>query len=144
MIQGNVHGKCLWKDGEGNFRVSNQPSDFYTTIDLDRTGKESFARCTPMVKHCVVTLINEKQLELNYTLLLQCESYEELKLTLLEEPGFTAGVMEKEYPISITVLKPGESLWNLAKRYRTTEKQIRDVNRLTEEPMPGQKLLMMK
>jgi len=144
MIQGNVHGKCLWKDGEGNFRVSNQPSDFYTTIDLDRTGKESFARCTPMVKHCVVTLINEKQLELNYTLLLQCESYEELKLTLLEEPGFTAGGMEREYPISITVLKSGESLWDLAKRYRTTEKQIRDVNRLTEDPMPGQKLLMMK
>jgi len=144
IVEGEVDSKSLWKDGEGNFWVASQLSAFYTNVDLDRAGKETFVRCTPMVKHCVVTLINEKQLELNYTLLLQCESYEELKLTLLEEPGFTTGTAEREFPMAVTVLKAGESLWDLAKRYRTTEKQIRDVNRLTEEPKPGKKLLMMK
>ncbi len=143
-IQGEVSHKCLWRDSEGCFHVTSQPLDFYTTIDLDQAGRETFIRCAPMVKHCVVTLINEKQLELNYTLLLQCESYEALKLTMMEEPGFTTGGIEREYPMAVTVLKAGESLWDLAKRYRTTEKQIRLMNKLTEEPMPGQKLLMIK
>ena len=44
----------------------------------------------------------------------------------------------------IVTMKSTESLWELAKRYRTTEEQIREANQLEDMPKAGQRLLIIK
>ena len=144
LIEGQMETACLWKDSENDYHTTKQTSEFQTSVDIERLERGTSADCQPLVKNCIVSLINEKQLELNCTLLLCCESYEEKRLALLEEPGFSTAQGEKEYPMVVTMLKPGETLWDLAKRYRTTETQIRTANRMEGEPEPGQKLLVIK
>lgn len=44
----------------------------------------------------------------------------------------------------IVTLKKDETLWDLAKRYKTTQAHIRDANQLEEEPTEGKRLLIIK
>lgn len=143
-IQGKVESVCLWKDHEGQYHTTKELTDFHASADMEHLEKDGKAACLPLMKNSFITLLNEKQLELNYVLMLSCESYTEEELLLLEEAGFTERINEKEYQMMIVTLKKGETLWDLAKRYRTTETRIREINRLEQEPEPGQKLLMIK
>ena len=43
------------------------------------------------------------------------------------------------------VIKDGDKLWNLARKYHTTEERIREVNEIgEEEPKTGEKILIFK
>ena len=57
--------------------------------------------------------------------MLGVETYDEGEVVLLEKPHFVDKPKEKEYPMVIVTMKQGETLWELAKRYRTTEDHIR-------------------
>lgn len=143
-LKGDVLSTCLWKDGENNYHTIKEVSTFHTGVDMEKMEKDTVAECRPVLKSCSISLINEKQLELNYTLLLCCDSYEEKEIILLDAPGFIEGIREKEYPMAVVTMQEGECLWDLAKRYRTTEERIKEINRLDMQPVPGQKLLMVK
>lgn len=53
--------------------------------------------------------------------------------------------VEKRPSIIGYIVKDGDDLWSLAKRYSTSEKAIREVNDLAErEPKPGERLLIFK
>ena len=106
------------------------------------TGQK--ACCRPLIKSAWVELINEKQIEINCTIMLGVETYDEGEVVLLEKPHFVDKPKEKEYPMVIVTMKQGETLWELAKRYRTTEDHIRTANILEVEPECGQRLLIVK
>lgn len=56
------------------------------------------------------------------------------KKALSEAPGIVGHVM-----------KNGDKLWDLARKYHTTEKRIREVNEIGEgEPKTGEKILIFK
>ena len=143
-IEGSVEISCLWRDEEWHYHTTRQLVEFQTAVDMEHLEKGMLADCHPMMKSSHVTLINEKQLEVNCTLLLCCESYAQKELILLEEPGFSNVKPQRSYPMVVTALQRGETLWDLAKRYRTTVDQIRRVNRMESEPAVGQKILVMK
>ena len=97
-----------------------------------------------MVKSAWVELINEKQIEINCTVSLCAALYDDNEMTLLTQPCFMEKSAEKEYPMVIVTLKKEETLWDLAKRYKTTQDHIRDANQLEEEPAAGKRLLIIK
>ena len=76
------------------------------------TGQK--ACCRPLIKSAWVELINEKQIEINCTIMLGVETYDEGEVVLLEKPHFVDKPKEKEYPMVIVTMKQGETLWELA------------------------------
>lgn len=144
LAGGSIEHTCLWKDGEGNYYTVKQVSEFQQVLDTDQTESYGAADCYPVIKNCFVSLINETQMELNVSILLCCEIYHEKRFFLMTDPGFSMEPREKEFPMIITALKTGESLWDLAKRYRTTETRIREINGFETDPEPGRKILVMK
>ncbi len=47
--------------------------------------------------------------------------------------------------MTIYIVKPGDNLWNIGKRYYLPVERLRELNELTgDELMPGQKLLVVK
>ena len=59
--------------------------------------------------------------------------------------AYSAETYKKRPGMVIHFVQPGETLWKLAKDYRTTTEEIKKSNELTaEEVLPGQKLLLMK
>ena len=97
-----------------------------------------------MVKSAWVELINEKQIEINCTVSLCAALYDDDEMALLNQPCFMEKSAEKQYPMVIVTLKKDETLWDLAKRYKTTQAHIRDANQLEEEPTEGKRLLIIK
>lgn len=144
VVTGSASCCALWKDQEGGFHGVKLMPDFRGTVDMEKAVAGQKAGCKPVLKSAWVELINEKQLEINCTISLSVELYTGGEITLLEQPCFADKPQEKEYPMVIVTMKKGESLWELAKRYRTTEDHIRMANQLEEEPEAGTRLLIIK
>lgn len=66
-------------------------------------------------------------------------------ITNVEFTPLSIEEMEKRPGIIGYIVKEGDDLWSLAKRYRTTEQRIREVNGLEERELKaGDKLLIFK
>ncbi len=144
VVNGSAACCALWKDQEEHCHSVKITPDFRGTVDLEQAQINQKAGVRAMVKSAWVELINEKQIEINCTILLCVELYDEKEVALLTQPCFAEKHAEKEYPMVIVTMKKGESLWELAKRYRTTEEHIKIANQLEEEPEVGKRLLIMK
>ena len=141
---GSVACCALWKDHNGDYRSTKVTADFRGTMDMEKAQATQKASCRPVVKSAWVELINEKQIEINCTVSLCAALYDDNEMTLLTQPCFMEKSAEKEYPMVIVTLKKEETLWDLAKRYKTTQDHIRDANQLEEEPAAGRRLLIIK
>ncbi|MBR5315535.1 MAG: DUF3794 domain-containing protein [Firmicutes bacterium] len=144
QIEGAVQSNCVWKDRLGYFHGIAIQSNFQTSVDLDGLEREMEVRCRCQIKSSWITVINEKQLEVHYTILFSCESYEDRAFTLMTEPFYLDDIVEKTYPLIIVNVQRGESTWDLAKRYRVSEDQLRRINHLEQDPKAGDKLILMK
>lgn len=144
VVTGSVCCFALWKDPDGGFHTEKTVPTFRGIVDMERASTGQKAVCRPVVKTAWVELINEKQIEINCVIGLYVELYNNSEITLLEQPCFTEQTAEKEYPMVVVTMKKGETLWDLAKRYRTTETSIRIANSLEDEAQPGQRLLIIR
>ncbi len=144
IVTGAASCCALWKDQDDCFKAARIVPDFRGSVDMEKAVTGQKACCRPLIKSAWVELINEKQIEINCTIMLGVETYDEGEVVLLEKPHFVDKPKEKEYPMVIVTMKQGETLWELAKRYRTTEDHIRTANNLEEEPECGQRLLIVK
>lgn len=144
VVTGTASCNAMWRDDEGRYHVEKIIPDFRGVVDLEsaRTGQQTGV--TPMIKTAWVEMINEKQLEVNCTIQLCVDTFEESEIVFLENPCFVDKVKGKVYPMVIVSVQPGETLWTLAKRYRTTEEHIRIANQLEGEAEPGRRLLIVK
>jgi LysM repeat protein len=65
--------------------------------------------------------------------------------TAITEEAYDPAVFQKEPAMRIHFVQPGETLWSIAKTYRSTVEDIKKLNDFTaEDVMPGQKLLLLK
>lgn len=91
----------------------------------------------------------DREVVIEYELDLDVEIYETSELTILEEVSVSDMTKEEidSFP-SMTVyqVRKGDTLWNLAKRYNTTVKDIEELNDLgdTESLSAGQKIIILK
>lgn len=90
--------------------------------------------------------INGKQLEFNATIMVCAEIMRPTPFKVLKNPGFEESSCKKEAPpMVVYICKPADSLWNIAKRFKTTTDSIKQINDLeTDELIEGQKLLIIK
>lgn len=144
IATGSIACCALWKDQGGDYRSTKVIADFRGTMDMEKAQVTQKASCRPVVKSAWVELINEKQIEINCTVSLCAALYDDDEMALLNQPCFMEKSAEKQYPMVIVTLKKDETLWDLAKRYKTTQAHIRDANQLEEEPTEGKRLLIIK
>ena len=90
--------------------------------------------------------INGRQLEFNSTIVTATETIKPVSFTLLTNPAFQTGSSkETSSPIVIYCCKKNDSLWHIAKKFRTSKEAILSINNLEKEDLcEGQKLLIMR
>lgn len=133
----------LWKNETG-YQITKTFHHLQNTLDIDGMDPSVEVSVDMHPKDFRVTFINDRQLELIGSVTFCCDGSKGEDLLLLENPSFFEGELEKGPSMVITVAEAGESLWSLAKRYRTTETKIREMNHMGEGPAAGQKLLIIK
>ncbi len=142
--KGNVEINIFWKNSEGKVSVKRITPEFRETTDMVKTGSVSNPVYTIGVKETSGNIINDKQMEVNCSVSINVESADEREITLMQHPHFVGTPRPKEYPMVIVKMKEEDTLWELAKKYHSTEEEIIHCNRLEGTPVTGQKLLIVK
>ena len=90
--------------------------------------------------------INGRQLEFNASILVCALVLRPAPFKVLKNPAFEEGSQPASVPsMAICVCRSGDSLWQIAKRYKTTVEKITAVNELTSDSLSeGQKLLVVR
>lgn len=108
-----------------------------------------------MVDPCIeakdVSVYAQTKREVVLEYLLDCvvDVYEEARLNVLEEielEDMTKEEMDAYPSMTVYQVKKGDNLWNLAKRYNTTVKDIEELNDIdaSEDLREGQKIIILK
>ena len=90
--------------------------------------------------------INGKQVELNATVLVTSEIMRQAPFKVLKNPAFeeVSGSTESK-PMVVYIVKQGDDLWSISKKFKTTRSIVSQLNQLEDERIAvGQKLLILK
>ncbi|QHI72112.1 SPOCS domain-containing protein [Aminipila terrae] len=139
---------CLPEDQKkAAFRL-NKEVNFRGSMEIPMGRGDTKANSEIAIKELWFDRINAKQIEVNANLFISSSVYGQDKYQVIqnvafvepkEEPGIKPGMV-------VYITKNGDTLWNIAKKYRTTMEMITEINDLAEDQQlpSGMKLLIVK
>ena len=147
IIQGIIKVDVLYVPVEGLrivYKLSEEiPFEHYTVIDnLTDTCKIFNTACIEKVE----VDLNRDQIDLNMKVKRFTEAVDKKSESFIVK-GDDLGIydMSKAPSIIVYICKEGENLWNIAKKYNTTETEIAEINEIKiEEPLKAGKCLILE
>ena len=139
---------CLLTD-ENKIEAAINVVPFAQEIEIRGIPNKALIIPSVTVKDTKLYAQTKKELVLEYLLDCTAEVYTKETLNVLEEINLEDMTKEEidQYP-SMTVyqIKKNDTLWELAKRFNTTVKEIQDINdmELTDNLKEGQKIIILK
>ncbi len=90
--------------------------------------------------------INGKQIEFNATMVINAQIMRDVPFKVPANPAFEEKIGgEEKSKMTVYIAGTGDSLWSIAKKFKTTTAAIMDINELGEEEVfSGEKLLILK
>ena len=90
--------------------------------------------------------INNKQIEVNAALMCSSELMRRVQFKVLVNPAFEQKTSKaRPVPMVVYIARSGDSLWSVAKKFKTTAEAITQLNHLDGgDPEPGRKLLILR
>ena len=117
-------------------------------IEIPEMNKEDRWNVTEKIDQISIAMADGGQVEVRANLSFEACVMEQCTLNNIKDITVEEYDMEackKQPGMNIHFVQPGETLWELAKKNRSTMDEIRKMNELTaEEVVPGQKLLLLK
>lgn len=137
------------KDDAGRIETVNKMIPFTQEVDITGADKNAMIRPNVEIKDINVISQNKNDVAIEYVTDTVVEAYNQDVLPVLQEVEL-ANMSKEEigaYPsIAVYIVKKGDTLWNIAKKFNTTVKDIVDINSIEENAVihPGQKLIVIK
>lgn len=139
---------CLPEDEKKTAFRLNKEVNFRGSMEIPMGRGDTKANSEIAIKELWFDRINAKQIEVNANLFISSSVYGQDKYQVIqnvcfveskEEPGTKPGMV-------VYITKNEDTLWNIAKKYRTTMEMITEINDLGEDQVlpPGMKLLIVK
>ena len=90
--------------------------------------------------------INGKQIEFNATVAINAQIMRNVPFKVPTNPAFEEKIGEEEgSKMAVYISGEGDSLWSIAKKFKTTMAEIREINeKESDQVFPGEKLLILK
>ena len=90
--------------------------------------------------------LNGKQIEFNAAVVINAQVMRDVPFKIPVNPAFEEKTgREEKSKMTVYITGEGDSLWNIAKKFKTTMAAIREINELAgEEVFSGEKLLILK
>lgn len=139
---------CLPEDQNRKAFRLNKEIPFKASMEIPATNSNNKASSEVSVKELWFDKINAKQIEVNANLCISSSVYGQEKYHVIQKVCFLENTQEKcnRPGMVVYITKEGDSLWNIAKAYRTTVDMIVEINGLEDDQKlcEGQKLLIVK
>ena len=121
---------------------------FSYTLESNETTEDMDYGLTEGVEQLSVNLLGSDEIEVRAVLAFYCFFKRPVTVPNIESVAFQpvqAEELEARPGIVGYIVRSGDRLWDLAKRYQTTEESIREVNKLENgEIKTGDKILIFK
>lgn len=133
-------------DDDGILFSVNEEIPFRVVSTMPQlTGSETVTH-QPYIKDLWAEKINGKQLEFNASVLICTEVMRPVPFKILTNPSFEEPNFANSVPqMAVYICKAGDSLWQIAKKFKTTVSSLKNINDLESDNLSlGQKLLIIK
>lgn len=149
-VEGVIFCKVMYVAADDNMPINvfETPVPFEHFIDLKGLNDKSLINVSPNIHYIGCTMIGDKEIELKCTIQINALVFEESSvdvITGMDEKPIDMKAFQKIPGIIGYIVKEKESLWDIAKKYRTTVKNIKKTNGLEDENINrGDKLIIVK
>lgn len=148
ITEGNIAVKviCSCTGEERQIFALNETLPYRVAVTMPQlTGNEIFNQKV-YIKDIWAEKINGKQLEFNAAVLVFVDVMRPSPFKVLTEPAFEENCRKNRIPpMVIYICKKNDSLWKIAKHFKTTCSLIKKINELeTDDISENQKLLILK
>ena len=143
VISGTLHGYVLAADAESHPLMLEQRAPFSWTLPA-RIPAEGLPPVT--VQSCSYTLTGSDSVTLQTELLLSGQVLQQTVCTLLTDAQIDPETRLPDggqYALRLYFGQAGESLWEIAKRYRTAESAIREENDVPADTLTAPQMLLI-
>ncbi len=150
LIEGVLHVSFLYVKADDTlpFDVWQGMIPFSHVIACNEMGNHTTYNITSALEQLSISLLGGDGVEVKAVLAFHCFLKNRVEIpmvTEIETQSFSMEEMKKRPGIVGYVVKEGDDLWSLAKRYNTTVEGIREVNDLkNEEVKIGERILIFK
>lgn len=121
---------------------------FSQTVEAKEINENSVYNIKPSVEQLSVIMLDSEEVEVKASINLNTLVFDKIKepiITDLMVEDIDLNMLQEMPSIVGYIVKPGDSLWNIAKKYYTTVDNIREVNELEHDMIKtGDKLLIIK
>lgn len=147
IVEGTLEGKmlCLGEEGSGEIFTLTEEIPFRCAIDIPPARGGEKVESHTYIKDMWADKINSKQIEFNCTVFATAEVMKETELRLMQSPGFTEHQsVGPRHAMVVSIVQPRDTLWSIAKKYKTTVSDIKELNDIEENPQAGRKILIVR
>ncbi len=149
-LWGSLQVKVLYITGADDMPYASAAAQipYHYTLEIPGLEKEDICDVKCSVEQLQVTMLDGEEMDVKAVLVFGTIAFRNIPLELIGDviaapldthklgtlPGMT-----------IYIVKPGDNLWNIGKRYYLPVERLRELNELTSDELtPGQKLLVVK
>lgn len=149
-VEGTVTMKaiCVGADEKKTPCGLKQALPFRCVIDVPGARPDMETDCDVQLKELWFDKLNNRQIEVNAGVVANVSVLDQENHELIKNVNFVETADEEtERPgIILYITRPGDNIWKIAKRYRTTIDELRAVNNIGAEGgmKPGTKLLIVR
>ena len=143
VISGTLHGYVLAADAESHPLMLEQRAAFSWTLP-QQFSEETLPPVA--VQNCTYTLTGSDSVTLQIELLLSGQVLRQTVCTLLTDVQIDPESRlpdDGQYALRLYFGQPGESLWEIAKRYHTAESAIREENDVSADSLAAAQMLLI-
>jgi hypothetical protein len=149
MVEGVVNNNILYlsNDEENPVCCNNQEVPFKHSVDIKGIKQDMACEAGLDVEHCNYSMVSGNEVEIRLVMSLNVKVVSESVIPLVvrvNETPIDSKLLENQPSITIYFTKPGDSLWNIAKRYYTTVDDLRNTNNINDRDgiNPGQQVII--
>ncbi len=148
VMEGVVKNNILYlADNDENPVYSfEQEIPFRHTVELEGLTPDMRCNISLDVEHCNYSMISAREVEIRLILDVNTGAVNRISIPLIDkivESPIDEKRFESQPSIIIYFAQPGDTLWEIAKRYYTTLDDIRKLNNLDDDAIrPGQQILI--
>lgn len=149
-IEGVLFCKIMYVVADDNvpINVYEVPVPFEHSIDIKGLKETSIANITPNINYINCTMVSAKEVEIKCAVNMNTVVFDENSVEIIsdvEERPFDMKEFHKLPGITGYVVKENDTLWNIAKRYKTKVASIQAINNKEDSNITkGEKLIIVK
>ena len=146
MLRANMICMSLREEDEPQLFSIRKEIPFRVVAAVPQMTGEEIIKTDIHAKDIWAEKINGKQLEFNASVMVSAEIMREVTFKVLANPAFEEStVKEAMAPMTVYVTGEGDSLWKIAKKFKTSVDSISKLNQLEDEEISeGHKLLIIR